>query len=204
MVDGFWRENGGGDCTPRWRFCARATASQSDAFCPAPADAERIQWSHRCGRRGGQTTACRRWTDGASGNHGWGRCAGLRDRGADPTTVVSRDDGMAATPPIAEASAGIIRGRFSVAAEPAERGWTGGDPVSKRHWSGDAIGRGWSRLLSHHERSDGAVCRRAQPWGVTRSAMGSGKIRPAKSAMGPATGTPVRTDLRNDYCANQS
>ena len=35
--------------------------------------------------------------------------------------------------------------------------------------------------------------------GVTQSAMESGKIRPAKSAMGLATGIPARSGLRNDY-----
>ena len=39
---------------------------------------------------------------------------------------------------------------------------------------------------------------------VTQSAMGSGKIRPAKSANEPATGIPARIGLRNDFYANHT
>ena len=146
VMGGSPERNGGWNCTPRWRLRARAAASQSNAFWrhspPTPADAERTEWSPRCGRR----------------------YAGLRRGRVDPTMNLSRDCGISATPPIAEPSAGIICGRFSVAADPAERGWTGGKPVSKRHWSEDTIGRGWTRRLSHHERGDGALCRRGQCW----------------------------------------
>ena len=38
---------------------------------------------------------------------------------------------------------------------------------------------------------------------VTQSAIGSGKIRPAKSANEPATGIPARGDLRNDNCTKR-
>ena len=41
------------------------------------------------------------------------------------------------------------------------------------------------------------------PGSVTQSAMGSRETRPAKSAMGPATGIPAQIGLRNDNWANQ-
>ena len=43
----------------------------------------------------------------------------------------------------------------------------------------------------------------ASPGGVTQSAMEGRETRPAKSAMGPATGIPARDGLRNDPYANQ-
>ena len=116
---------------------------------------------------------------------------------------LSRDCGISATPPIAEPSAGISCGRFSVISDPA---------AGRLDWRGSGIKRGVERGPCIEGGHDGfrvmvEVMARfgdeAGPGGVTQSAMGSGQISPAKTAIGPATGIPARNGLRNDPCANQ-
>ena len=59
---------------------------------------------------------------------------GLRQGRGDSRVVASRNRGLCAIPPIAEPSAGIICGRFSVISIAAVQGWTGGGSASSGWW----------------------------------------------------------------------